>query len=125
MYIKSLSMCFLVKCLSPNGLFPDPTNEFGYINCTAGSAKRVPCGVGMKWEDETKSCQLKGERMNVVLKVLKLPRISPTRLTPIQLRAIISCSQLIKWMFFFSPSRWFTNTLLRHTATSQQRRQRH
>jgi hypothetical protein len=28
----------------------------------------------MKWEDETKSCQLKGERMNVVLKVLKLPQ---------------------------------------------------
>ena len=50
----------LVKCLSPNGLFPDPTNEFGYINCTAGSAKRIPCEIGMKWEDETKSCQRKG-----------------------------------------------------------------
>lgn len=50
-----------MKCLSPNGLFPDPTNEFGYINCTAGSAKRIPCGIGKKWEDETKSCERKGE----------------------------------------------------------------
>ena len=54
---------FSVKCLSSNGLFPDPTNEFGYINCTSGSAKRVPCEIGMKWEDETKSCQRKGEEL--------------------------------------------------------------
>ena len=59
--INFFHTCFSVKCLSPNGLFPDPTNEFGYINCTAGSAKRIPCGIGMKWEDETKSCQRKGE----------------------------------------------------------------
>ena len=77
-------MCFLVKCLSPNGLFPDPTNEFGYINCTAGSAKRVPCGMGMKWEDETKSCQVKGKRVqNTCFKLvsLNLIHVSHTNLS--------------------------------------------
>lgn len=53
--------------MSPNGLFPDTTNEFGYINCTAGSAKRISCGIGMKWEDETKSCQRKGEGLETSL----------------------------------------------------------
>ena len=55
---------YLVKCLSPTGKFADPTNEYGYIRCTAGSAKRVPCAVGEKWEDETKSCERKGKVYN-------------------------------------------------------------
>lgn len=53
-----------MKCLSPTGKFADPTNEYGYIRCTAGSAKRVPCAVGEKWEDETKSCERKGKVYN-------------------------------------------------------------
>lgn len=55
------SLQYLVKCLSPNGKFADPTNEYGYISCTAGSAKRIPCNMGEKWEDETKSCERKGK----------------------------------------------------------------
>jgi hypothetical protein len=115
--------------MSPNGLFPDTTNEFGYINCTAGSAKRISCGIGMKWEDETKSCQRKGEGLETSLQYFDIsPRACQlwcniwSRL--IKQRTLsfmqnLSCQLLLSFdqINIFS-SRWLANTLLCHATTS-------
>ena len=49
-------MNFTEICLSPDGLYADPTDCGKFYNCGNGVAHLTSCGPGTLWNDELKIC---------------------------------------------------------------------
>ena len=54
--ISHLSFLCSVRCLQPEGLFKDPTDNTRYIHCEKGEPHTMVCPDDMTWDDTRKSC---------------------------------------------------------------------
>lgn len=93
-----------VRCLQPEGLFKDPTDNTRYIHCQKGEPHTMVCPDEMTWDDSKKSCfgagTCKTKRQPKLVRNCLTSRIMPNRYTlQVSLNIMTTLKYSINWTY--------------------------